>query len=102
MPLSLLWQSLLPVAQLTEASVKARAAELFSAGTGAPAVPPRLLAVIEKPTKWLCHLALTVSASVKRVHGNLDGYEAIGHLVADQLGIRLINDEPLLVGIPTT
>ena len=46
------------VDQPTEESVRQRAVELFSDGSGVPAVPPKHPPVSENPTIKLCTLAL--------------------------------------------
>ena len=50
------------VRHLTEQTERQRKAELFSDGSGVPAVPPTLPPVMEKATNW-CMLALHVSRS---------------------------------------
>ena len=87
------------VGHLTEDSVRQVAVELFSDGSGVPAVPPPLPPIIEKVTIDLCMLSLHVSQYVKRVEGKLDGYNSIGYLVAHYLGRELLDwQEALKVG----
>ena len=59
-----------------------RMVELFSDGSGVPAVKPKQPPVVERATNDLCMLALHVSQYVQCVPGKLDGYNSIGYLVA--------------------
>ena len=82
----------------TESSVRQRATVLFPEGAHAPVVKPRQPPIVKKCTVSLCAIALKISEEVGRVHGQLDGYATIGYLVADHMGIELLNDEALKVG----
>ena len=87
------------VGLLTEESAKQRLAEMFPDDSGVVAVKPEQSPTGEKPTVALCMLALHISQYVKRVDGKLDGYNAIGYFVADQLGLELLDwEEALKVG----
>ena len=87
------------VGHLTEDSLLQRQTKLFADGSGAPAVPPAHPPTGEKASIELCMLALHISQYVKRVEGKLDGYNAIGYLVADRLGRELLDwEEALKVG----
>ena len=71
----------------------------FLQKNGHSALKPKLPPVVAKPTNALCTLALDVSKKVKRVKGKLDGYNIIGYLVADHLGLELLDwQEALKVG----
>ena len=87
------------VGHLTEDSVRQVATELFSDGSGVPAVPPPQSPLVEEASIELCMLCLHVSQYVQRVEGKLDGYNAVGYLVAYPLGRELLGwQEALKVG----
>ena len=85
-------------AEITAESVKSRVAELFPPGATAPAVKPRLPAVVEVPTNELAWLSFVASGNVKRVKGELAGEEAAGFIFADLLGVELLKEEALPLG----
>jgi len=82
-----------------ESSVRKRAQELFPNGARVPAVAPRQPPIVNEASAELCAIALKISEEVSRVHGHLDGYATIGYLVADHMGLEVLNDEAVKVGI---
>jgi len=77
------------------ADLKLRASELFPGGTAVPAVKLRLPPAAQQATRALVVAAFDASKSVALVRGKLSKAQVVAYLLADTLGIEILEGEAM-------
>ena len=80
------------------AGLKLRAAELFPGGTTVPAAKPRLPPAAPQATRALVVAAFDASKGVALVRGKLSEAQVVAYLLADTLGIEILEEEAMRLG----